>query len=42
MPAYGGLTGGKQAAERINRGKKTKAAQREQARNNSLPGLGNF
>jgi hypothetical protein len=42
MPAYSGLAGGKTAADRINRGKATRSAQRAQSRANPLPGTGGF
>jgi hypothetical protein len=43
MAAYAGLRGGKSTALRINRGRKTAAAQRAQAReNNFTPFNGQF
>ena len=43
MAAYAGLKGGKATASRINRGRKTVAAQRAQARANSfIPFNGQF
>jgi hypothetical protein len=43
MAAYAGLKGGKTTANRINRGRKTAASQRAQARSNSfVPFNGQF
>jgi hypothetical protein len=42
MPAYTGLKGGKKDASRINRNRKTRSAQRAQARSNSIPFSGQF
>jgi len=42
MAAYAGLKGGRAAALRINKNRATKAAQREQALENPLPGTGEF
>jgi hypothetical protein len=43
MPAYNGLAGGKKDASRINRNRKTRAAQRAQARANEfVPFNGQF